>query len=174
MIFLDGANEGLINGVCFFDLAKCFDTIDHKILLTKLEKYGVLQNELKWFSSYLNDRQQTVRVNGTLSPIRPVSLGVSQGSVLGPLLFLVFINDLPKSLNQTEHNMFADASMVYVQGETNREVQSLLQGDINTIYNWFCKNKLTLNIDKSNCMLMGTYQRLGGTQNLELYVKDQT
>ena len=95
-----------------------------------MANYGVLQNELKWFSSYLKDRRQTVRVNGILSPTKPVSLGVPQGSVLGPLLFLIFINDLPTSLLNTEHNMFADDSMIYAQGTDTREVQSLLQCDI--------------------------------------------
>ena len=89
---LDNINEGFINGACFFDLTKCFDTIDHKILLHKLERYGVRGVTLNWFTNYLADRSQVVRSHNQLSDVKAISTGVPQGSVLGPILFLIFIN----------------------------------------------------------------------------------
>ena len=81
----------------FLDLSKAFDTVNHQILLNKLKYYGLQQSEYNWFQSYLNDRKQKVHANGVASDTRFISTGVPQGSILGPLLFIIVINDLPKS-----------------------------------------------------------------------------
>ena len=101
-------DNGLLNGVVFFDLKKAFDTIDHSIILRKLKFYGIEQETLKWFQSYLDDRQQLCSVNGHTLDLRAVSCGVPQGSNLGALLFLIYINDLPNRLNAAPPRMFAD------------------------------------------------------------------
>ena len=80
MEILDGVNEGCINGICLFDLEKCFDTIDHSLLLLKLEKYGIRNIELNWFQNYLSNRKQAVSINGDMSSFLCCSVGVPQGS----------------------------------------------------------------------------------------------
>ena len=87
---LDNINENEINGICMFDLAKCFDAIDHKILFKKLTKYGLNGTELQWFTNYLNERTQVVTINGKMSNTKLIDKSVPQGSILGSLLFYYF------------------------------------------------------------------------------------
>ena len=150
---MDNINNGLINGLCFFDLKKCFDTIDHQLLLYKLGKYGVRDSELLWFENYLSNRTQAVSVNGSLSDYENVSTGVPQGSVLGPLLFLIFINDLPKCLKYTASNIFADDTTIYACGGSLSEVRELLQLDTHNLAQWFFINKLIVSETKCYSML---------------------
>ena len=99
---------GLLNGIVFIDLTKAFDTIDHKTILRKMSYLGVDQAAIKWFSSYLSGRTQRCSVNGKLSTARTLCCGVPQGSVLGPLMFLIYINDLPNSLRDAVSRIFGD------------------------------------------------------------------
>ena len=95
-------DNGELNGVVFLDIRKAFDSINHKILLQKMEKqFGVSNAALRWFKSYLTDREQSCFVNGTMSTPKKVLCGAPRGSILGPLLFLLNINDLPECLNKT-------------------------------------------------------------------------
>ena len=93
-------DNDLINGVIFIDLKKAFDKIDHNIIIRKFSNYGVDQKALKWFQSYVSDRSQKCSVNGHLSTASSITYGVPQGSIIGPLLFLVYINDLPNCLEK--------------------------------------------------------------------------
>ena len=110
-----------MSGVICLDLSKCFDTISHEILLFKLETlYGFTNNELSWIESYIKDRSQFTKVDSTISDVAHVSIGIPQGSVLGPVLFLLFINDLPKVINNCSISMFADDVTLYATGNDVR------------------------------------------------------
>ena len=155
---LNNIDEGLITCVCFFDIAKCFDSLDHSILLSKLDKYGIRNNTLLWFKSYLSDRTQATFVHNSLSPFLPISTGVPQGSILGPTLFLLFINDLPKYVKCC--NLYADDCMVGCSGNTVPDILVNLQSEVNKLSNWFKANKLSVSLTKSCSMLIGCQQRL--------------
>ena len=115
-----------------FDLAKCFDTIDHKLLFFKLSKYGLNGTELLWFTNYLHERTQVVPMNGKIRITKLIDKGVLQGSILGPLLFTIFINDFPLCLsNYAFCNIFADDTMIGVSDKSITKIQQLLQNDVN-------------------------------------------
>ena len=158
-------DRGLLNGVVFIDLRKAFDTIDHEILLSKLKAHGVDDLALVWFRSYLTDRKQRCFVNGQFSNSSFITKGVPEGSIIGPLLFLVYINDLPNCLNEGFPRMFADdtnISFINLENLINFELQSLNR--------WLLANKLSLNIAKTEFMVIGSRQRLATFDDHELCV----
>ncbi len=134
----------------FLDLSKAFDTINHDILIHKLEHYGIRGLALKWFQNYLSNRKQYTKVNGTKSAVRTVKCGVPQGSVLGPLLFIIYTNDLPNNLKNTSAILFADDTTLITQSEQINEVYANANIDLNIICDWFKSNKLSLNIGKTH------------------------
>ena len=153
-------DNGLLNGVVFLDLKKAFDTIDHSIILRKLQFYGIEQESLRWFQSYLDDRKQVCCVNGHMSNSRSVSCGVPQGSNLGPLFFLIYINDLPTYLSTASPRMFADDTNVSLASSTLFELENVLNQELQSLDIWLRVNKLSLNIAKTEFMIIGSRQRL--------------
>ena len=144
------------------DIAKCFDTIDHDLLLKKLSLYGIKNVEFEWFKSYLHQRKQAVLCNGKLSSFVHISSGVPQGSVLGPVLFLSFINDISNfAANGCLMNLFADDdTIIDTSGDSIEEVQNKLQTCLDNIYNWYSRNRLLINIDKWKVMIIGSILQL--------------
>ena len=170
---LEAINESELIGACFLNIKKCFDTIDHNILLKKLSKYGIINNELAWFQNYLADRSQIVACNGEVSGKEHVRIGVPQGSALGPFLFLIFINDLSQSVPGGYVNMFADDVMIYVTGKSINEIKSALQACVTGAFNWYTANRLSINSSKSNVMLIGSQRAIHTqSQELEIYLGD--
>ena len=160
--FLENVNETEITGVCMLDITKCFDSINHCILLEKLKCYGILDVENSWFTSYLKNRRQAVTVNGTLSEFLVNGFGVPQGSVLGPLLFLLFVNDVvntplcPDSLL----NLFADDLIVCASGKTVAEVQLKIERNISSLSEWYARNRLKIHPKKTKFMVIGSKSQL--------------
>ena len=144
-----------INISVFLDLKKAFDTVDHGILLSKLTKYGVVGTPLRWFTSYLTNRKQYCQVNGHKSSLKTVHCGIPQGSCLGPLLFILYVNDFEQCLNKCTTNMYADDTSVTCSAEDIDELCNDLRTEVDNIAEWLRQNKLSLNTDKTECMVVG-------------------
>ena len=153
-------DQGKYNLVVFLDLRKAFDTVNHEILLKKLEHYGVHGTELKWFTSYLNDRKQYTVVGAIKSQLGSVSHGVPQGSCLGPFLFFVYINDLPYCINNGISELYADDTGLSASGKKVHDVERLINLDLDKVYNWLHANKLSINMEKTKCMIFATEYKL--------------
>ena len=148
-------NNNFAIGV-FIDLQKAFDTVNHSILLNKLEHYGISGISNTWFKSYLTDRQQFVSIGGESSDFTTTEHGVPQGSVLGPLLFLIYINDLHQCINNSTSFHFADdTNLLYVPPNKvrNKNIVRRLNVDLKSLNNWLMANKISLNSSKTELII---------------------
>ena len=148
----DAKNKNKYSIAIFCDLKKAFDTVDHQILLKKLYNLGVRGIELEWFRNYLKNRKQFVFVNGKNSSLLSILIGVPQGSILGPLLFLIYINDLP-TCNNLKNSLFADDTMLLDSHEDLPTLVSKINLEFHKIVNYFQYNKLALHKDKTKFLL---------------------
>ena len=157
--WLKALDSGKMVGVTFIDLCKAFDSVNHDILIDKLKTYGCSDSTVMWFSSYLSNRSQIVYFKGSLSDKQNIGRGVPQGSILGPLLFVLFVNDIPLHLSKCDSDLYADDTSVYTVGSSSVEVQESLQTDMDSLSKWCLYNDLCINVNKTNSMLITTRQK---------------
>jgi len=170
---LKNIDKGKVVGGVFIDLKKAFDTVNHSILLGKLKSFGILGLELDWFTSYLDNRMQATKVGNVVSNFATVKFGVPQGSILGPLLFTIFINDLPLVVsNRTKINLYADDTAIFYASKDIQEINAYLNIDLAGIDLWMERNNLTLNAKKTQAILFCSIHKVKKTNDLELYLKE--
>ena len=138
---LNNINNGLYTCTCLIDLSKCFDCVHHEILLNKLNKYGINDRELAWFRSYLNNRKQVVSYNNISSSACNINIGVPQGTVLGPMLFLIYMNELPNILPKDHCIMYADDNTLFSSSKNFSEANTKLQNIVSKTVDWIDKNR---------------------------------
>jgi len=156
----------------FLDLSKAFDTIDHNILINKLYHYGIRGTSLEWFKSYLTDRKQYVTFNGENSERSQIKCGVPQGSILGPLLFLIYMNDLAHVSDKLYTILFADDTNLFLTGKKIHEMTVIFNEELAKLTTWLAVNKLSLNIDKTNYMIFKG-KRKGKAPDLNIKIGDK-
>ena len=157
-------SNGKLVGMVLIDLQKAFDTVDHSILIDKLRAIGV---STPWFHSYLSDRKQCVEVNGMRSEFLSITCGVPQGSILGPQLFLIYINDMVTSL-ECKLSLYADDSALIFSHTDSRVIADRLSRELSNCKRWLVDNKLSLHIGKTECLLFGSRRKLKGVRDFQI------
>ena len=155
------------------DLSKGFDVINRDILLFKLKKYGISPSSLNWFTSYLSDRKQFVQVNKINSELASVNMGVPQGTVLGPILYLIYTNDLDTVCDKAFTISYADDTSFGCHAKTADELQLKMNVSLSQISTWFKTNRLIINASKSSYIVIGTNQAVANISNLNILLNNQ-
>ena len=157
-----------IIGAVLLDFSKVFDLIDHSLLLSKISMYHTDNTSLRWFESYLHNRTQRCCINGSLSDALPITRGVPQGSILGPILFFLHINDLPLAIPDCNVDIYADDTTLWMANSNLLHIQYGLQGNLNKVNHWFLLSKMVPNTKKTKQLLLGTKQKLSYCTNPSL------
>ena len=150
--FFDNLDKGYTTCGLFLDLAKAFDTVDHNIL-SKLAKYGIRGLSHQLLKSYLTNRKQYPVVDGKQSTVRNITCGVPRGSTLGPLLFIIYMNDLPLASNFRTRT-FADDTSLTLSNSNIKQLEKNVNTKVKKIYDWMCLNKLSINYTKTKFLLI--------------------
>ena len=157
-LVLAGIKDDLNNKCCvisvFIDLKRAFETIDQTILLEKLSAIGIRNKELNWFRSFLTNRKQCTTIGSVVSEEIEVNIGLPQGSVLAPILFNVYINDIGRVLRHSSIKLFADDALITISGSNIKDISEKLQMDLDNLFKWLCVNKLKININKTKYMVI--------------------
>ena len=175
-IFLDEVISGLnASEIClaaYLDVQKAFDTINHNILLAKLESSGLGRNLCSLLRNYLTNRKQKTRLFDGVSDLLPINIGVPQGSTLGPIMFIIYINDLPDILNHSKSMMYADDTVLYYSHCDRSMVRRRLQSDLNLVEEWCLRNRLSLNVSKTKIMsFMSDHKRKINRDTFRLFMR---
>ena len=163
-------NNNLVVGI-FLDLTKAFDTVDHNLLIQKLYKMGFCGNTLKMLKSYLSHRTQTVQVNGVKSNPKNIKMGVPQGSILGPLLFILYINDIVNLKIHGQIMLYADDTAIFFQHKNKETLQHMANAAMLKISDWFKANFLTVNASKT---VMQLYTKRNSLENVNISINGNT
>ncbi len=163
-------DQGQPTGAVFLDLKKAFDTVDAETLLFKLKCLGINNTEQAWFLNYLIDRVQCVSFSGDTSQECYVSCDVPQGSILGPLHFVIYINNFIQSINLCNVVLYADDTILLFAHKDPDIIKHTLETDLEGAQHWFNCNKLNLNVSKCKWMMFGTIQRLKSTKATDLFI----
>ena len=150
------------------DLSEAFDTVDHNLLLHK--SVGLSDDTVNWFQSYNTNRKQRTSVGDTLSVAAPITVGVQQGSILGPLLFLIYVNDLPSCQLASEIILYADDTVIYYSSTDLFDLENKLNSDLATVSIWFSSNLFTPNISKCNFVTFDSSRKLKLVNDFSLRV----
>ena len=153
-------DRSFANAVVFLDLEKAFDTVDHNVLLTKLQFHGIRGFCHKWFTSYLSNRTQICLMNSFMSTPKLAKRGVPQGTIPGPLLFLLYINGLPNCLYFSQPRMYTDDTSLTFASVDLKHIDDCFNYDLNRVYTYLSANKLTLKLTKTEFMLIASRQKL--------------
>ena len=153
-------NDNNYTIAAFVDFKKAFDTVDHEILIKKLLHYGIGQDTIVWITNYLSHRKQKCTTNGITSQELSIECGVPQGSIMGPLLFLLYINDLYTAFDCCKYYLYADDTVLYTSDADESITHASLQHDLHGLNQWCILNKVTINTKKTKAMIFGTNNKL--------------
>ena len=172
IILIDKISEALENGDCviglFLDVSKAFDTVDHIILLQNMYLYGIQDTTLSWFENYLSNRKQYVTYNGIKSQTEKINCGVPQGSILGPLLFLLYINDLSTVSEACMSILFADDTNMFFTGKNLKTMAAVINEELIRVQEWLHCNKLSLNVLKTHYMIFTSRNKCINDVNIRI------
>lgn len=154
----------------FLDFQRAFETITPELLLRKLYKLGIRGTAFQWFKSYLTDRTQVVKICEVISEELNNRFGVLQGSILGPILFILYINDLGDELRHSKIKLFADDTLLYVIADNVADAESQMNSDLSILFNKVCQNKLKLNVEKTKVMVITN--KLINKNEVRIFIND--
>ena len=170
---INNIDQGYSNLITMLDLSKGFDVLNINILLYKLKKYGITDSTYNWFHSYTTSRQQYVCINHTTSKLATLNLGVPQGTVLGPILFLIYTNDLLSTCNSDFSITYADDTSLGCKGDSSISLQTTMNDLLEKVSSWFNVNRLIVNPSKSNFITISTRHHVSNLQNISIYLNNQ-